>query len=284
MGNFLSSPVKVLNFASSSIARDTSASADIAAQLKKRIQLLYVNFISASGVDYDAMRNSADFAAFVSETRRLPSLDVPDALPDDAHKIAFFVNLYNACTLHAVTTVGAPPNSSVLRLLFAMMVGYAVGPYQLSLNDMENGILRANRGVSILPSPFSKRDPRLALAVHTLDARIHFVLNCAANSCPPVLFLTADNLEHSLQIATRGFLADGDNFSVDGKQIELSQIFNWYKRDFAPDGSDRALLQFVLDNADPTQQSTIALARLLEPKDGQFCVSWKPYDWSLNSS
>lgn len=228
------------------------------------------------------MRSSSAFAHYVSLTSRLPHLDLSTALPDDAHKIAFFVNLYNAATQHAVTSCGPPPANALLRLWFGVRVGYAVGGYALSLHDMENGILRNNRSVSILPPPFSKNDPRRVLCVRKPDPRIHFVLNCAASSCPPVLYLTPSKLEHVLAMAARGFLADVNNFDVVDRCVYLSQIFKWYLQDFSADGSERGMLYFIVANGDLKQPSIRRLEEMLRRITGEIPIFWRRYDWSLN--
>lgn len=260
-----------------------STSPDISAELKKAIQLLYVAHITPEGVDYKAMKASPEFVAYITQTGRLSQLDIAQALPDDAHKIAFFVNLYNALTLHGIIQLGAPQSSSIFRLFFCMGVGYSVGPYRLSLNDIENGILRGNRGVSILPRPFGKNDSKKELCVSKMDPRIHFALNCGANSCPPVLFLTTENLERSLSIATIGFLKSPNNFSVSGNTVELSQIFNWYKEDFSSGKEDRGVLEWVAANGDAEQHEVKEVARILRESPDEVPVTWKVYDWKLNS-
>lgn len=292
---FSPGPVRVLNGRSGSSrrwSRPSSSGAgstaggtapDISAELKRAIQLLYVAHVSPDGVDYKAMRASPEFADYVTQTQRLSQLDVSATLPDDPHKIAFFVNLYNALTQHGIIVLGPPQSSSIFRLFFAMGVGYAVGQFRLSLNDIENGILRGNRGVSILPKPFGKSDPKKSLSVSKMDPRIHFVLNCGANSCPPVLFLTADNLEQSLSIATIGFLKDSDNFGVEGNKIELSQIFNWYKEDFSSGKEDVGVLEWIVANGDAEQHEVKEVARILGETREEAVIFWKTYDWKLNS-
>lgn len=265
----------------------------VSGELRGTIQRMYVAHITERGVDYDQMKHSDEFARYVAATRLLPRLDVAKSLQDDGDKIAFFVNLYNALTQHGVIARGKPPQSSLGRVSWAMRTSYRVGRYTLSLHDMENGILRGNRRLSVLPAPFGMFDDRRKLRVGTVDPRIHFVLNCAANSCPPVLFITRDNLEYTLDTATKGFLANEDNLQVqmqdDGScVVRLSLIFKWYKTDFADSGSDEQLLRFVAQHANDAQQNTIELNGVLaqqqgSDEEGRLRLEWLPYDWGLNS-
>ena len=68
------------------------------------------------------------------------------------------------------------------------------------------------------------------------DPRIHFVLNCASESCPiarPGLPI-GDDLEQLLTEATADFINDTMNVFVDhdAETIYLSKIFKWYEEDF----------------------------------------------------
>lgn len=230
------------------------------------------------------MRASPAFAEYVAETRLLQRLDLSQVVKSDADKVSFFVNVYNALTQHAVTVLGTPPAISVFRVLFAMVVGYNIGGYRLSLNDIENGILRANRSVSLMGPPFGRNDARNELRVKRVDARVHFVLNCGAASCPPVLFLTPDNLESSLDMATKSFLSDADNLEVVGNRVLLSMIFKWYMEDFAGRSKGkRGILEWIVKNGDGEQESVKQVGRILEQFPEEVAVGWKPYDWSLNS-
>ncbi len=194
------------------------------------------------------------------------------ALPSDAQR-AFWINLYNAQTVSSV--LRAYPIKSIRDI--KTPGSNAQGPWDakamkvegrdLSLNDIENGILRKQWH----------------------DNRIHFALNCASLGCPdlsPRAF-TAANLEAQLRKGAREFLrskrgaefmeAQG-NVSVTGPGLavlRLSSIFEWYKEDFGKD--DAEVLQ--------------TLGRLVEagagPGAGKRFREYKgkieyQYDWSLN--
>lgn len=274
----------------SSAASDDAVA--LSGQLRGAIQRLYAAHLTDTGlVDYGAMASSDAFKEYVEAAQQLPSLPLPDALPTDTDRIAFFVNLYNALTQHGIVVRGAPPTSSLGRLRWTASVAYCVGEYRLSLYDIENGILRRNAKLSILPAPFGGRDARRSLCVESVDPRIHFVLNCAASSCPPILFLTTDNLDGSLELATRGFLSNADNLQCDGEVVRLSMIFSWYKADFSPDGSDYGLLSYVADAADQDSEDVAELRKMLKAMEtgskklakAKANIEWQPYNWTLNS-
>lgn len=260
---------------------------EISGKLKGAIQRLYAAHVTESGVDYAGMEKSQEFRDYQAAAALLPGLDVAKQLVTDDQKIAFYVNLYNAMTQHAIVSRGTPPGNSAARLLWSMRMTYDVGEYRLSVHDVENGVLRRNRRISVIPPPFGWFDSRKLLCVQNVDPRIHFVLNCAAASCPPVLFLTVDNLQRTLRIATEGFLSNSRNFRVDDDgRVLLSMIFKWYKTDFAPVGSDRALLSFVAQNVPSSNEFVPKLTRKLRETEAMQIsppIEWLPYDWSLNT-
>jgi Protein of unknown function, DUF547 len=254
-------------------------------------------------VDYRALTASQAFAAYKDAVAKLADFDAAALLPSDEARVAFFVNLYNALTIHAFAELGPPADNSLARLVFNAQACYNVGGHTLSLSDIENGVLRRNRGVSMWPRPFGRADDRrLALMVARVDPRIHFVLNCGAQSCPPIRFLTADKLADQLTLATRAFLRQPSNFSIrtsggdrgewtenrgagmgmdmaeeqeednfsdsdissSEPVVTLSAILRWYKTDFASDGSNHMLLRFVADSADSGDQRTVLLRSLLD--------------------
>lgn len=267
---------------------DTSNVVQVSANLKRAIQQLYASHVTSSGVDYTAMAKSAEFQHYQIAAAQLPSLDIAKELVTDAQKIAFYVNLYNAMTQHAIIARGTPPSFSAARLLWGMRMSYIVANYRLSIHEVENGILRQNRRISVIPPPFGGSDPRRALCVQRIDPRIHFVLNCAATSCPPILFLTVENLETSLEMATKGFLANEENFRVDDDgHIYLSLIFKWYKADFGSDDSESNILSFVAQNGPKTNEHVTKLAQILadtEDTDQLPSIEWLAYNWSLNAA
>jgi Protein of unknown function, DUF547 len=190
---------------------------DPSAELRARIQDMYVDNVTEQGVDYPALVASPAYDAYKAAVASLTNYPAEDLLATDAAKVVFFVNLYNTLTIHAFAELGPPAENSLARLLFNSQASYIVGGHRLSLSDIENGILRGNRGVSMWPRPFGttpESDPRVRLCVDVPEPRIHFVLNCGAASCPPIRFLTVDRLDAQLTLATSSFLYNIDNFSV----------------------------------------------------------------------
>jgi len=119
------------------------------------------------------------------------------------------------------------------------------------------------------------------------DPRIHFVLNCASESCPVARpgLPVGDDLEQLLAEATREFINDPDNVEVDhtSKVVHLSTIFKWYKDDFVSDirlrgeSTENGLLAYVAKYAVDDLADDISKTEGYETR-------FRDYNWDLNSS
>ena len=114
---------------------------------------------------------------------------------------------------------------------------YNIGGLVYSLDEIEHGVLRMNKGhPNAGKQEFADADPRAQVALTSLDPRIHFALNCGARSCPPIRVYTEDRIEAQLDTASRSFLDQEVSLIKDpgtGKwTLELSKLFLWYGEDF----------------------------------------------------
>lgn len=159
-------------------------------------------------------------------------------------KLAYWINAYNAYTIKLI--VDNYPVSSITDL-------HGGKPWDakwikldgktLSLNNIENDIIR----------PTFK------------EPRIHFAVNCAAKSCPPLSnsVWTAANLESKFETATKKFVNDSKYNSVSSSGANVSKIFEWYKEDF---GDLTAFLNKYANS----------------PLGSGGKISFMEYDWKLN--
>lgn len=195
-------------------------------------------------------------------------------LEGSLEKLAFWVNAYNALTLDAAARAVAEDGAfrvDANNFAFFDQEVHVVGGEVLSLNQIENGIIR---GDEYHPSVYGLGDEKkqlIAALHHDLwggaapDPRFHFVLNCASRSCPALLVepLRGDTLEAVMESATQAFLDDeARGAGPDG----ISQIFSFYFADFEGAGGVDAFIARYRDLDD------VNTARFL------------PYDWALNAA
>lgn len=212
---------------------------------------LLETYVKDSGVDYEGwFENKADLEALDGVVDAMAAVDVDEL--SDAENKAFYINLYNAAMLQvvfdnypvkSVTEIGANA-FDVFKDKFIQQ-----GDRLLSLDDVEKGIL----------------------LVDHFDARIHFALNCASESCPPLRAepFAAERLEQQLEEQTRLF-AESDRaarVSDRSKKTVYSELFNWYDKDFEGDNPAEYLNRY--------RNSPLPL---------DYDTDWIKYDWALNIS
>ena len=221
-------------------------------------------------LDYAALRASPGWAEAAARAGALRSLSLGD-LTGRQSRLAFWINVYNAMVFHGIVAMGIRRTVREMRGFFAR-VAYRVGGFTLTADDVEHGILRGNAVHGFLRRRrFGGRDPRLVLAVHPVDPRIHFAITCGAQSCPPVGVYRAAALDQQLDLAARNFLNQEVAVDVRGC-VTCSRILEWYAADFEAAGGLGALLSRYLD-AGAVRDAVAARPRP--------CDAFRPYDWSL---
>ncbi|KAK3611987.1 hypothetical protein CHS0354_011647 [Potamilus streckersoni] len=253
---------------------------ELGEEIRKLILKIYNAFLSQDGkkVNYKGIAGSTEFQTYLHLTRELKRVQIADASREE--KLAFFVNIYNAQVIHANITYG-PPSGLFQRWKFFNTMRYIIGGYTYSLQDIENGVLRANRkGVGMFSRPFSKSDPRSKVALETPEPLIHFALVCGAKSCPPIKTFSTNGIYDQLKLAAGAFLEgdDGCQIIMNKRQIKLSQILKWYQEDFG--NNKEEVLQWISNHMGDGEKKS-QLDELLKSKN--YKVSYMNYDWSLNS-
>ncbi|MFQ6673749.1 MAG: DUF547 domain-containing protein [Fidelibacterota bacterium] len=219
-------------------------------------------FVDSTGrVDYVSLRkNPLEFNQFLEFIRKVSPENEPELFKTDGDTKAYWMNVYNALVMKAVTE--HPGISSVNDLGWAKGVfwrkKFEVGGSWMTLHQIENGILRKRY-----------RDPR-----------IHFAINCGTNSCPPLgnRILSGHDLDAQLEAKTAQFIRDEANVRIDhdGKEVWLSRIFKWYQRDFTVRG--KTLLEYVVDYLPGLPEDE--KVRILS----EYSVKFNNYDWGLNGN
>ncbi len=254
---------------------------ELAIALKRSANALKVAAIDAEGrqVDYDCLSASEAYAALRHDlTPRLRDLDL-STLATREQRLAFWINLYNVLVIDAAITFGVSRSVTEGRLgvvSFFRRAAYDVGGQRFSANDIEHGILRANRPSWAIPGPqFGPADPRLAWRVTPLDPRIHCALNCASRSCPPIGVYDAAHIDAQLDLAAASFVANDVAIDTHAGIVRLSSLFKWYAGDFGGRAGVLAFLKERLPDGEALDW--------LRGQGPYVKLIYQPYDWGLNS-
>lgn len=205
-------------------------------------------YVSAGGVKYAAWKsNAADLQALQTVVDGIAKENV--SAMGKQQQLAFYCNAYNAWILHEA--LGKYPTKSVKDTLFTFFTSkrITVGGQQTSFKAFEDNVIRKMG-----------------------EPRIHFALNCASRSCPPLgrQAFTAGNLDGQFETLAKGYVNSdkGVRYNAANKTAELSKIFDWYKDDFKGEGGALAFIN--------KRRSTPI------PNDAK--ISYQDYDWALNEA
>ncbi len=196
-----------------------------------------------------------DYASVSKNERSLDELiEMAVLLPpsgDGAREKAFWINVYNLLVIRSVID------------------HYPEIKSPLGVSDFFNGERFRIRGTMYSLDKIEKE----TLFPKYPDARIHFVLVCAAKGCPPLLkgAYLPEKLESQLQSQTRRALNDPGFIRLDDekKSIAISELFKWYKHDYErEEGTVRKFINKFRDTGLPAD----------------YKMFYYSYNWDLNDS
>ncbi len=243
-----------------------------------RQHVYMINQGKASVVDYyDFVAYRGQLSKYLSQLSQVKKSDFSSW--DKSEQLAFLINAYNAFTLDMIlrTQSTIPPvryykprNLHKKLQLIAMIKNQQKINFIplfgkiLSLRELEDDFIR---------KPGNYDEPR-----------IHFALNRASIDYPALRnrAYSGIKLEHQLESATRAFLSDRSRNRFDevtGK-LEVSELFNWYERDFERGWQGwSSLSQFFIQYRD-SLADTLQANELLATDS--FYIQFLEFNWILN--
>ena len=255
---------------------------DPAADLKRILDSIKIAAIDDRGahVDYAALRESTSYQDYRrTDSPRLKGFD-PAGLGSRYEQLAFWINLYNALVMDAIIALGIQRNVTEGRLgllTFFRRAAYDVGGFRISLEEIEHGVLRGNKGNPYIPGrQFTSRDPRLGWVIWPPEPRIHFALNCASRSCPPIQVYSAEHLEAQLDMAARNFVDANVRLDQNKQSLTVSSIFQWFKGDF---GGQAGVVSFLINYLPRDRRQ-----EWLTTHQDEIQLRYEPYNWGLNTT
>jgi len=178
----------------------------------------------------------------------LAALDDGDLRPLRMNRriaLAFWLNCYNAGTQLLLAEQPALYDGSLRFVRFFWSPAIAVAGTSLSLNRIENGLLRGGRsqyGLGYLPkllvTTFEHRH-----RLPDCDPRIHFALNCGAESCPAIRAYDPEQVDEQLDLATRSYLDTTVAYDATENVVRIPRVFLWFRGDFGGRAGIRAFLR-----------------------------------------
>lgn len=208
--------------------------------------LLQKNVDKTGRVDYQSLKNNEtlldNYLAYIQNNE--PTKDW-----SSNKKKAFWINTYNAYTIKII--LNNYPLKSIRDIKIdgktAWKIPFVkVGQKRYTLDQIEHEILRKKFN----------------------DPRIHVGINCASVSCPRLwnFAFTEDNIASSLDNLMKEFINNTTRNKISKNNLEISEIFNWFSKDFIKNGT---IISYL---------NTYAAIKISEKAS----IKYLTYDWSLN--
>lgn len=224
-------------------------------------RILHDHYDPTRGMDYERLK-AKDLETLRGLRQAMSKVDV--AKLDRKEQLAFWINLYNISVVGIVTesypveSIRDLSTDPIIRLNVFKKESVSFGSAALSLNDIENERIREG----------------------FKDPRIHFAINCAARSCPPIRpeAFTGARLDEQLDDQARRFLNGPNGIRLEpGRKklvIHTTKIMDWFGDDFETWGGGR--VAFIKRFASASKREAITKA------GNTVKLDYEPYDWDLN--
>lgn len=226
----------------------TALSLCVSAQDYSGYNQLLTKYAKVDGVDYKTWAsNKTDKESLEAILKDWSTVNSTKLARNE--RAAFRINHYNAAMvsvvlgkypLKSVTKIGVP--FSVFKRAFI-----ATHSGEISLDTLE----------------------KKQLLKDYPDPRVHFAVNCASVSCPPLRnnAYIGSKLDQQLNQQAKLFVASKHAVRVKGNIAEYSSLFDWYKKDFGSSNPAE-----IINKYSDKKIST------------KLKVKWIKYDWSLNEA
>jgi hypothetical protein len=227
-------------------------------------QLLTRWYDPARGMDYKGLK-AKDGKTLAELRERLVAVDAAALPPSD--RLAYWLNVYNVNVVatvvdhYPVASIRDISTDWVTRLNVFKKDTVPIKGGKTSLDEIENAKIR--QGFK--------------------DPRIHFAINCAAVSCPPIraeAFVGA-RVGEQLDDQARRFLNDPRRgvqieTQANGVVLHVTKVMDWFGDDFKQWGGGQ--VAFIRKYLPPDKQ------KLIDAAKGNVKLDFYSYDWTLNDA
>jgi hypothetical protein len=218
------------------------------------------NLYPSNAIDFSQsmliyIKSELPYQSYSDTLRKINLKKLKSELNNHEKRLAFWLNIYNSLVQIRLTE---NPKLFKNKHAFFKTNDLIIGGAKLSLDDIENGILRLKTDVS---NPlFTKR-----FRLDSIENRIHFTLNCGATSCPAIAYYNPKELDRQLEEATQFYVENNCEYKADKNEVMISELFSWFKDDF---NGEYGVIEFL-------KQYKII------PESNYPKIIYKKYDWGV---
>jgi len=204
-----------------------------------------------------------DYASFKTEHPKLKAylaylagINPDDLSRDDA--FAYYINLYNAATIDLVLE-NYPGIDSIKDI-----GGIFGNPWKIEFITLKGKKVHLDHVEHVILRPLYK------------DPRLHFAVNCASLGCPPLHAkpFEGQTLDATLDKLTRQNMADPAHTRLEGNNLYVSKVFDWFGEDW---GKTEDKVAFVQNYSSREQAAEI------DKLGARLNLKYSEWDWTLNA-
>ncbi|HVS00733.1 MAG TPA: DUF547 domain-containing protein [Thermoanaerobaculia bacterium] len=224
--------------------------------------LLSKYYDPAKGMNYKALKAN-DGKTLDALRRQMAQVDVGSLSKPD--QLAYWINLYNISVVD--TVVDGYPVESIRDLSTDPIV---------RLNVFKKATIDTRQGKVSLDTIENEK-----IRTGFKDPRIHFAINCAAESCPPIRPepYAGARIDQQLDDQARKFLngPHGVRLEQDGDElvVHTTKVMDWFADDFKNWGGGHKA--FLRKYVTPDKQKRIDAAKDVK-------IRYDDYSWKLNDT
>ncbi|KAI8020191.1 hypothetical protein LOK49_LG04G00999 [Camellia lanceoleosa] len=232
--------------------------------------------IEAGSIDINRKTNAL-FVGYNSLLDKLASVHLEGLTHQQ--KLAFWINIYNSCTMNAFLEQGIPETPEIVVALMQNAV-MTVGGHLLNATMTEHFVLRLPYHLKYHAAFIHPKKKACSIfGLEWSEPLVTFALSCGSWSSPDVRVYTASQVENEMEAAKRDYLQAAIGISKENKFI-VPKLLDWYLPDFAKD-LEALLDQVCLQLPDELRNQTVGCLERKEMKPLSQLVQVMPYNFSF---
>ncbi|KAL0843492.1 hypothetical protein Bca101_016737 [Brassica carinata] len=204
-------------------------------------------------------------------------------------KLAFWINMFNACVMHGYLQYGVPKTTEKLQSLVYNKATINVGGKNISAHTIEHCILRRPANAIMTQDRHEEMIIRKLYGIEATDPNITFALSCGTRSSPAVRIYTGEGVAAELEKAKLEYLQASVVVTVakrvilpellvkyavdfvareDGNGVEMGSLVKWVCNQLPTSGSLRKSMVDCLKNQNSKASSSLVVEKI--PYDFEF--------------
>ena len=208
----------------------------------------------SSSVDYKNLKKN-NYHELKEYIKILSSVSKEDFnLWSQTQQLSFLINAYNANTLWMIIKnypIKSPKDIKLAGGSLWDIKFIKILDQKITLNDLENNLIRKN---------------------YPKEHQIHFLVNCAAKSCPAIqpVAISEKNIKEIMLKTETNFISNTSVYSKEKNTLQVAKIFEWYQEDFTKKIDNKNLVSYF--------------KKFFPQLNDQTKITFLEYNWSLNSN